>query len=148
VTNDHNDNSTFFMPGLQYKGAAFQNYLSYYGLTQPSLPHGVWYAYTESSHDLETSEFANISFDVTDKLNVEAGAVYFHSYSNYVTPSFGFAYAPNTRATSARPRTRRMARPASATRSPITSWYMAIGRRASGRVAAMPDCLPVATAAA
>jgi outer membrane receptor protein involved in Fe transport len=96
VTNDHNDNSTFFMPGLQYKGAAFQNYLSYYGLTQPSLPHGVWYAYTESSHDLETSEFANISFDVTDKLNVEAGAVYFHSYSNYVTPSFGFAYAPNT----------------------------------------------------
>ena len=83
------------MPGLQYKGAAFQNELNYYGLTQPSLPPGIWYAYTESSHDLETSEFANISFDVTDKLNVEAGAVYFHSYSNYDTPLLAFAYQPN-----------------------------------------------------
>jgi iron complex outermembrane receptor protein len=96
VTNDHNYGENYYMPGLQYKGAAFQNYLSYYGLTQPSLPHNVWYAYTESSHDLETSEFSNISFDVTDKLNVEAGAVYFHSYSNYDTTLLAFAYGPNT----------------------------------------------------
>lgn len=96
VTNDHNYNNTYYMPGLQYKGAAFQSYLSYYGLHQPSLPPGVWYTYTETSHDLETSEFANISFDVTDKLNVEAGAVYFHSYSTYDTPVLSFAYAPNT----------------------------------------------------
>jgi iron complex outermembrane receptor protein len=95
VTNDHNTGETYYMPGLQYKGAAFQNYLSSYGLTQSSLPPGVWYAYTETTHDLETSEFANISFDVTDKLNVEAGAVYFHSYSNYDTPYFSFAYGPN-----------------------------------------------------
>ncbi len=96
VTNDYNFSNTYYMPGLQYKGAAFQYELNYYQITKPSLPPGVWYAYTESSHDLETSEFANISFDVTDKLNVEAGVVYFHSYSNYVTPSFSFAYAPNT----------------------------------------------------
>ena len=32
---------------------------------------------------------------MTDKLNVEAGAVYFHSYSNYDTPLLAFAYAPN-----------------------------------------------------
>ena len=95
VTNDHNFGENYYMPGLQYKGAAFQNYLNYYGLTQPSLPHGIWYAYTETSHDLETSEFANISFDVTDKLNVEAGAVYFRSYSNYDTPLLAFAYQPN-----------------------------------------------------
>jgi iron complex outermembrane recepter protein len=95
VTNDHNYGENYYMPGLQYKGAAFQNYLSYYGLTQPSLPPSVWYAYVETSHDLETSEFANISFDVSDKLNVEAGAVYFHSYSTYDTPLLAFAYAPN-----------------------------------------------------
>jgi len=96
VTNDYNYNEAYFMPGLQYKGAAFQYELNYYQITKPSLPPGVWYAYSESSHDLETSEFANISFDVTDKLNVEAGIVHFHSYSTYDTPYFSFAYAPST----------------------------------------------------
>ena len=96
VTNDYNYNNTYYMPGLQPKGAAFQYELNSYGITQPSLPPGVWYAYTESSHDLETSEFANISFDVTDKLNVEAGVVHFNAYSSYNTPYFSFAYAPNT----------------------------------------------------
>lgn len=96
VTNDYNYNNAYYMPGLQYKGAAFQYELNSYGITQPSLPPGVWYAYTESSHELETSEFANISFDVTDKLNVEAGVVHFNSYSSYDTPYFSFAYAPNT----------------------------------------------------
>jgi len=96
VTNDSNFGENYYMPGLQYKGAAFQYELNSYGITQPSLPPGVWYAYIESSHDLETSEFANINFDVTDKLNVEAGAVYFHSYSSYDTPLLSFAYAYNT----------------------------------------------------
>jgi iron complex outermembrane receptor protein len=95
-TDDHNFNNTYYMPGLQYKGAAFQYYLNSYALTKASLPPGVWYSYTETSHDLETSEFANINFDVTDKLNVEAGGVYFHSYTNYDTPLLSFAYAPNT----------------------------------------------------
>ncbi len=96
VTNDYNYSNAYYMPGLQYKGAAFQYELNYYQITKPSLPPGVWYAYTESSHDLETSEFANISFDVTDKLNVEAGVVHFHSYSSYDTPLLAFAYAPST----------------------------------------------------
>ena len=95
-TDDRNSSSTYYMPGLQYKGAAFQYYLSSYELTQASLKPGVWYSYTETTHDLQTTEFANINFDVTDKLNVEAGAVYFHSYSTYDTPLLSFAYAPNT----------------------------------------------------
>ena len=95
VTNDHNYGENYYMPGLQYKGAAFQSELAYYGLTQPTLPPGIWYAYVESSHELETSEFANINFDVTDKLNVEAGVVDFHSYGNYDTPVLSFAYSPN-----------------------------------------------------
>ena len=47
-TTDKNFNNTYYMPGLQYGGAAFQSYASYYGLTQSSLPAGVWYAYTET----------------------------------------------------------------------------------------------------
>ena len=56
-------------------------------------------------------EFANISFDVTDKLNVEAGAVYFHSYSNYVTPFVQLCLRPHTPSDYQRDtRTRRMAK--------------------------------------
>ena len=94
-TTDENYSYTNNMPGLQYQGAAFQYYLSLYGLTQSSLGPGVWYAYTETSHILQTSEFANINFDVTDRLNVEAGVVHFKSESRYETPFFSFAYFAN-----------------------------------------------------
>jgi iron complex outermembrane recepter protein len=95
-TTNKNYGETYVMPGLQYQGAAFQSALAYYGLTQQTLPNSVWYAYTETSHVLQTTEFANINFDVTDKLNVEAGIVHFHDNENYDTPLLGFAYAPNT----------------------------------------------------
>jgi outer membrane receptor protein involved in Fe transport len=91
--------STYYMPGLQYQGAAFQSYLSYYGLTEPTLPPGQWYSYTERSDYLQTTEFANISFDITDRLNVEAGTVHFRSSFSYYTPFVQFAYyssVPNT----------------------------------------------------
>src|SRR6202042_3456723 len=44
-----------------------------------SLPANEIYAYTTRSSYLQTTEFANISFDITNKLNVEAGVVHFHS---------------------------------------------------------------------
>jgi len=91
-TTDHNFNNTYFIPNLQYNGTAFQYYLSYYGNTQPTLPPGQWYTYTETSHILQTSEFLNINFDVTSKLNVEAGVVHFKSEQSYDTPIFGWAY--------------------------------------------------------
>jgi outer membrane receptor protein involved in Fe transport len=94
-TTDKNYNNTYYMPGLQPQGAAMQYYLSYYGITQPTLGPGVWYTYTETSHILQTTEFANINFDVTDKLNVEAGIVHFRDEERYDTPIFGFTYAPN-----------------------------------------------------
>jgi iron complex outermembrane recepter protein len=93
---DKDFDDPYYMPNLQYQGAAFQSYLAYYGLTKPTLPPGVWYTYTETSHILQTTEFANINFDITDKLNVEAGIVHFHDNERYVTPILGFAYAPNT----------------------------------------------------
>jgi outer membrane receptor protein involved in Fe transport len=94
-TTDHNYSEPYYIPNLQYNGVAFQTYLQYYGLTQPTLPPTVWYTYVETSHILQTSEFLNINFDVTDKLNVEAGAVHFKSEQSYDTTIFGFAYAPN-----------------------------------------------------
>jgi iron complex outermembrane receptor protein len=96
-TVDKSYSDTFFMPGLQYKGAAFQYYFTYYHLTGPTLPPGQWYSYTDSSsYELQTTEFANINFDITDKLNVEAGVVHFHSDDRYNTPNLLFAYGPST----------------------------------------------------
>ena len=94
-TTDKNYNNTYFMPGLQPNGAAFQYYAYYYGVTGSTMPPGQWYTYTETSHDLQTSEFANINFDVTDRLNVEAGAVHFRDESSYDTTIFHFAYQPS-----------------------------------------------------
>ena len=95
-TVDRNSGSTFYMPGLQYNGDAFQYYLQYYGLTQRTLPPGVWYTYRETADVLETTEFANINFDVTRKLNVQAGVSHFQDHESYDTPLLGFAYAPNS----------------------------------------------------
>ncbi|HJS91329.1 MAG TPA: TonB-dependent receptor [Steroidobacteraceae bacterium] len=94
-TVDRDYSNTYYMPGLQYAGQAFQYELNYYALTQPTLPPGVWYTYSESSSILQTTEFANVSFDVTDKLSVEAGVVHFHDNESYDTPILGFAYTPN-----------------------------------------------------
>lgn len=91
-TRDKNSGSTYYMPGLQTNGAAFLYENSYNGTIGSSLPPGEWYAYTTRSDYLQTTEFANISFDLTDKLNVEAGAVHFHSDFSYYSPYGQFAY--------------------------------------------------------
>ena len=95
-TRNKNSGSTYYIPGLQPEGAAFQYYLNYYGTTESSLPPGQWYAYTTRSDYLQTTEFANISFDVTDKLTVEAGTVHFKSDARYYGPYGQFAYAATT----------------------------------------------------
>ncbi|HET9390644.1 MAG TPA: TonB-dependent receptor [Steroidobacteraceae bacterium] len=99
-TVDKNSGSTYFMPGLRTDGAAFQYYNNYYETTGSSLPPGELYAYQTRSDYLQTTEFANINFDFTDKLNVEAGVVHFRSHSRYYSPYGQFAYAPTTPALS------------------------------------------------
>jgi iron complex outermembrane recepter protein len=93
-TRDKNSGSEYYMPGLQTNGAAFLYENSVYGTTGSSLPPGEWFAYTTRSDYLQTTEFANISFDLTSKLNVEAGVVHFHSDFRYYTPYDSFAYQP------------------------------------------------------
>ncbi|MGH8200734.1 MAG: TonB-dependent receptor [Steroidobacteraceae bacterium] len=95
-TVDRNYGSTFYMPGLQYGGDAFQYELQYYALMQRTLPPAVWYTYAETADVLETTEFVNINFDVTSKLNVEAGVSHFRDNESYDTPVLGFAYTPNS----------------------------------------------------
>jgi len=73
-TKDDSAGSTYYMPGLRTNSPAFQ-YYNYYSGTAPgstSLPAKEWYAYSTRWDYLQTTEFANISFDVTKKLNVEA----------------------------------------------------------------------------
>lgn len=93
---DKNSGSTFDMPGLQTEGAQFQYYAALYGTTMSSLPPNVWYSYRTRSDYLQTTEFANISFDVTDRLNIEAGVVHFHSSFHYHSPFGQFSYVPTT----------------------------------------------------
>lgn len=91
-TRDKNSGSTYYMPGLQTNGAAFLYENSYNATIGSSLPPGQWYAYTTRSDYLQTTEFADISFDLTSKLNVEAGVVHFRSNFRYYSPYGQFAY--------------------------------------------------------
>jgi iron complex outermembrane receptor protein len=95
-TTDKNSGSTYYMPGLQTNGAAFKYEEAYYGTTGSSLPATQWFSYTERSDYLQTTEFANFSFDITSKLNVEAGTTHFESHFRYYDPYGQFAYAPTT----------------------------------------------------
>jgi outer membrane receptor protein involved in Fe transport len=97
-TRDKNSGSTYYMPNQNYYGDAwhYQNSVYYTPLGSSSLPPQVWYAYTSRSDYLQTTEFANINFDVTQKLNIEAGVSHFHSDFKYYDPYGQFAYAPTT----------------------------------------------------
>src|SRR5258708_32489520 len=73
-TVDRNSGSTYYMPGLRTNSPAFQ-YYTYYSGTPPgfsSLPPTQWYAYSTRWDYLQTTEFANIIFDVTMNINVQA----------------------------------------------------------------------------
>jgi iron complex outermembrane receptor protein len=97
-TVDKNSGSTYYMPGLRTNSPAFEYYNYYNGapLGSTSLPPGQWYAYTTRTDYLQTTEFADISYDLTSKFNVEAGVVHFHSYFRYYSPFGQLAYAPTT----------------------------------------------------
>lgn len=92
-TEDHDD-SVYVIPGLQPRGAAAQAYFAEYGTTMSSLAPGQLLASPEISDYLQTTEFANINFDITSRLNVEAGIVHFSSNFSYDFPSNQLFWAP------------------------------------------------------
>ncbi len=115
------------MPGLRTNSPAFEYYNAYAGTPagSTSLPAREWYAYMTRSDYLQTTEFVNINFDFTDKLNVEAGMVHFHSDFKYYSPFGQFAYQPDLALRSTRaPRTSGTASSGSTTSSPTKCWCM------------------------
>ncbi len=86
----------YHMPGLQTAGEAWQATTAYY-YDQGALPPAPddWYSYDYRFDYLQTTEFADVTFDITPKLHVEAGTVHFHS--NFSTWTYGgFWYAPQS----------------------------------------------------
>ena len=80
------------MPGLQTSGQQWTAYASYYGTIGLPVKPGDWYSSNGRSDYLQTTEFANITFDITPRLSVEAGTVHFHSNFN-AQGSGGYGYA-------------------------------------------------------
>ena len=80
--------SNFYaMPGLQAAGEAYQSVLNTYNVSynaKPAAPlPGEWYSYKARFDYLNTTEFADLTFNLTDRWSVEAGVQHFQSnFSN------------------------------------------------------------------
>lgn len=88
-------NNFYHMPGLQLAGAQWQSYVNYYGVTTPPPKPDDWYSYVARYDYLQTTEFANVTFDVTPRLHLEAGTVHFRSHFNTRTYG-GYWYYPQS----------------------------------------------------
>jgi iron complex outermembrane recepter protein len=75
--------SFFVMPGLQPNGEAYQSaisyYNSYYAPAQASPLPNEWYSYKSRLDILETTEFTDLTFDLSDRWHVNAGLQHFQS---------------------------------------------------------------------
>ena len=91
-TEDHYSQD-YIMPGIQYGGQAWQLAASYYSVA-PTPPPEDWYSYLESIDYLQTTEFANITFDLTDRLNLELGTVHFRSDFSNGSSYSAYSYQP------------------------------------------------------
>ena len=99
----------YHMPGLQTASQAWQYYNQYYGQTSAPPKPDDWYSYVGRSDYLQTTEFANLTFDITPRLHLEAGTAHFHSSFNsqlyggfwysaqYVTTSPGSSHKWNSK---------------------------------------------------
>jgi iron complex outermembrane receptor protein len=86
----------YHMPGLQTAGQAWQTETAYYS-NQGAVPPAPddWYSYVLRTDYLQTTEFANVVFDITPRVHLELGTVHFHSDFSTSTNG-GFWYAPQS----------------------------------------------------
>jgi iron complex outermembrane receptor protein len=99
----------YHMPGLQTASQGWQYYNQYYGATTAPPKPDDWYSYVGRSDYLQTTEFTNLTFDITPRLHLEAGTAHFHSSFNsqlyggfwysaqYVTTSPGSSHKWNSK---------------------------------------------------
>jgi iron complex outermembrane recepter protein len=90
-TEDQSSN-VYTMPGIQYGGQAWKTAAYGYYATLPTPPPQLWYAYLTYSDYVQSTEFVNINYDLTDRLNVEAGTVHFHYNFSSHSPYTGYSY--------------------------------------------------------
>jgi iron complex outermembrane receptor protein len=88
----------YAMPGIQPNGDAYQNAISYYNAiytpAQASpLPHE-WYSYLSRFDYLDTTEFADLTFNLTDRWSIEAGVQYFKSSFSSGSAWAGYFWDP------------------------------------------------------
>ncbi len=85
--------SDYVMPGIRYGGQAWQLAASYYSPEAMPAPAD-WFSRLNYEDYLQSTEFADINFDVTNQLNVEAGVVHFHSDFSFHSPYAAYSYQP------------------------------------------------------
>ena len=73
----------YAMPGLQPNGAAYQNIVNYYNAyynDKPAAPlPNEWYSYISRFDYLDTTEFGDLTFNITDRWSVEGGIQHYKS---------------------------------------------------------------------
>jgi iron complex outermembrane receptor protein len=80
-------------PGMRTDGDAWKSITSYYGQTAAPPTPDDWYSYVAHNNTRQTTEFANMTFDLTDQWSLEAGLVHFQStFDHYLFG--GFTYVP------------------------------------------------------
>ncbi len=85
------------MPNIQQNGQAFQSQISYYNVYANEhatpLPHE-WYSYITESQYLQYTEFADLSFDLTPRWNIEGGVQHFQSKFDTASEWASYAWQP------------------------------------------------------
>lgn len=73
----------FEMPGIQPNGEAYQSQIAYYNYyyapAQASPLPSEWYSYKSRFDYLQTTEFADLTFDFSDRWSAEVGVQHFQS---------------------------------------------------------------------
>jgi iron complex outermembrane recepter protein len=88
----------YLMPGMQPNGEAYQSmltYASYYSGTPTPLPHE-WYSSNNRNDSMNTAEFADVTFDLTNHWSIEGGLRYFNWNYSSSDQWAGFFWTPKT----------------------------------------------------
>jgi iron complex outermembrane recepter protein len=95
---EDNYSNFFAMPNIQPKGAAYQSQIAYYNayyapLMASPLPHE-WYSYKSRFDYWESTEFADITFTLSDRWSADLGVQHFKSWFTSGSQYAGYFFDP------------------------------------------------------